>query len=219
MSLFFSCCLYSKGRSQGAGGEPCCSAWSLCKAETVGHKGSLFPLPPHIKPCLCHTEQKHPAVCKLLCVWCQHLCVCACMCSCLQFPPPWGALLCTQQCIHTGVAHVWCLLCHVQKAHSSECLPGLGGFFAELDECHGIIPNVLPLLLMRSDQKMFTKHNFFFNVSNFLECFNWLHYWVLICCNFSSQARENQGPAFGLGANGLIYKFSKYWALQDKEIL
>lgn len=30
---------------------------------------------------------------------------------------------------------------------------------------------------------------------------------------------KTKRPAFGLGANGLICKFSKYWVLQDKEIL
>lgn len=128
MSLFFCCCLCLKGRSQGAGGEPCCSAWSLCKEETVGHKGFLFPLPPTYN-CVCTTQNKSIqlfASCSV-CNASSPMSVLICT-RALQLPSPWGTVLCTQQCIHTWVAHVWCLVWHVQKAHFSECLSGLGGF-------------------------------------------------------------------------------------------
>lgn len=104
-SLFFCCCLCLKGRSQGAGGGPCCSALSLCKEGTVGHKGFLFP---HIKLCLYHTEQKHPAGCKLLCVQCQHLSVCAYMCLCFAVPLPLGHFA-----VHPGVRSYLGCLCLV----------------------------------------------------------------------------------------------------------
>lgn len=140
------------------------------------HKGFLFPLPPTCS-CVCTTQNKSIrlfASCSV-CKASISVSVPACACA-LLFPSPRGTLLCTQECIHTWVARVWCLVWHVQKAHFTECLLGLGGF-CRVRECHGIIPNVLPLLLMKNDQKMFTKHNFFFiNVSNLLECFNWLHY-------------------------------------------
>lgn len=187
--LSFCCWLCPKGSSQGAGREP--PSLSLVPAQG-GDSG-----------CIAQNEASsclQPTVCVMPAYI--YMYVCACMwpsAYALQLRSPWGSLVRTQECVPTWAAPVCCLVWHVQKARFSNSLPSLGGFYKS-DGCHGFILSVLPLLLSGDDQKIFTKQLFFTNVLNFLECFNWLHYWVLICCNFSSWAGENQKASLWTGS-------------------
>lgn len=145
--------------------------------------------------------------------------VCGSLLTPRSLPLPGGAL-CVPPEARSDAAACVCLQCRVYKRPISVSPFWAWVVFAELEECHGIIPSVLPLLLNRDDQNMFMKNAF-----SSLMCFNFLTVSIGSTTKFSSVVISPPGqgkikrPAFGLGANRLICKFSKYWVLQDKRDL
>lgn len=121
-----------QGQESGSWWRALLLSLALVQGRDSGAQRLPISSAPRIKLCLYHPEQKHSAACKLLCVQCQHLCVCACMCWCFANPLSLGHFA-----VHPGVhsylgCPAWCLVWHVQKAHCSECLLGLGGFFCRV---------------------------------------------------------------------------------------